>query len=91
MLPSRLPPHELALAMTIHKSQGSELDEVLVVLPDPGEQSDARGVSRELVYTGLTRAKRGVRLAASRAAVRAAIGAPVARGTGLREALEGVL
>lgn len=51
---SRLPPHELAYAMTVHKSQGSEFDRVVLVLPD----SDHPVLCRELLYTGLTRAKR---------------------------------
>jgi len=50
---SRLPPHEPAFAMTIHKSQGSEFNRVLLVLPD----SDHPVLCRELLYTGLTRAK----------------------------------
>jgi len=50
---SRLPPVELAYAMTIHKSQGSEFDHVALVLP----HVDSPVLSRELLYTGLTRAK----------------------------------
>ncbi len=51
--PYRLPLCTTVFAMTIHKSQGSEFNEVLVVLPD----EDARILSRELIYTGVTRAK----------------------------------
>lgn len=50
---SRLPPHELAYAMTVHKSQGSEFDRVVLALPE----SDHPVLCRELLYTGLTRAK----------------------------------
>ncbi|MDH5353741.1 MAG: exodeoxyribonuclease V subunit alpha [Gammaproteobacteria bacterium] len=49
-----LPEYESAWAMTVHKSQGSEFDSVVLVLP-PSNSSDA--LSRELLYTGLTRAK----------------------------------
>ncbi len=54
VLPNRLPEHETAFAMTVHKSQGSEFDEVVLILPD--ESSPV--VSRELIYTAITRAKR---------------------------------
>ncbi len=52
--PARLPEHETAFAMTVHKAQGSEFDEVALVLP-PGDESPA--VTRELLYTGVTRAR----------------------------------
>ena len=54
-----LPPLETVYAMTIHKSQGSEFEEVVVVLP----KDDNRVLSRELIYTAVTRAKKSVRLA----------------------------
>lgn len=53
---AQLPEHETAWAMTIHKSQGSEFDDVLVVLPAP-RSAQARRLSRQLVYTAVTRAK----------------------------------
>lgn len=53
---ARLPPTEPAYAMTVHKSQGSEFDQVALVLPE----YDTAVVSREWLYTGLTRARRGV-------------------------------
>lgn len=58
---SRLPSHETAWVMTIHKSQGSEFDHVLMVLPDV----DNTVLSRELVYTGITRAKQSLILTGS--------------------------
>lgn len=58
---SRLPAHETAWAMTIHKSQGSEFEHVLMVLPDV----ETPVLSRELIYTGLTRAKSSLKLATS--------------------------
>jgi exodeoxyribonuclease V alpha subunit len=54
VLPSRLDAVETVWAMTIHKSQGSEHDHVLMVLPD----RDAPLLTRELLYTGVTRAKK---------------------------------
>jgi len=52
-----LPVHTTAWAMTVHKSQGSEYDSVLLILPD-GEESTS--VSRELLYTGVTRSRRNL-------------------------------
>ena len=52
-LPSRLPEHETAWAMTVHKSQGSEFAHTLLVLPE----SPVPVLTRELIYTGITRAK----------------------------------
>src|SRR5690606_6790402 len=51
--PATLPAHESAFAMTVHKAQGSEFDAVWLVLPE----RDNRVLSRELVYTGMTRAR----------------------------------
>ena len=51
--PIRLPEHETAFAMTIHKSQGSEFDAVLVMLP----AQPSRVLTRELIYTAITRAR----------------------------------
>ena len=53
VLPSRLPEHETVFAMTVHKSQGSEFEEVLLLLPP----DDNPVLTRELLYTGITRAK----------------------------------
>ena len=53
VLPSRLDAVETVWAMTVHKSQGSEYEHVLMVLPD----RDAPVLTRELLYTGVTRAK----------------------------------
>lgn len=54
--PAQLPVHASAYATTVHKAQGSEFDRVLLILPD----SDARVLSRELLYTALTRARRSI-------------------------------
>ncbi len=69
---SRLTDIETMHAMTIHKSQGSQADEVTVLMPP----EDSRLLTRELFYTAVTRAKTRVRVAGSAAAVRAAIRSP---------------
>ncbi len=79
LAPSRLPEHETVWAMTIHKSQGSEFDRVLMILPD----RDTRVLTRELVYTGITRAKTAVELWSHESTLRAAIGKPTERVSGL--------
>ncbi len=83
--PSRLDSVETVHAMTIHKSQGSQFDTVAVVLPDPA----ARILTRELLYTAVTRAQRQVLLIGGEASVRAAVDRPVARASGLRTRLWG--
>lgn len=70
--PANFPAHEDAFALTVHKSQGSEFDRVLLVLPDVGH----RVLSRELLYTGMTRARRELELCASQASLIAAIMRP---------------
>jgi exodeoxyribonuclease V alpha subunit len=83
--PSRLPAHETAFAMTVHKSQGSEFDHVLVVLPE----RDSPLLTRELVYTALTRARKGVTLWAGGEIVGAAVSRTTRRVSGLRDRLWG--
>ncbi|WP_022939764.1 exodeoxyribonuclease V subunit alpha [Psychromonas hadalis] len=56
--PSRLPSHETVFAMTVHKSQGSEFDHTVLALP----QTQVAVVTRELIYTGITRAKKQLTL-----------------------------
>jgi len=82
-LPAALPAHEPAFALTVHKSQGSEFDSVFLALPERG----ARVLSRELLYTGLTRCRREVLLWASEDALREAIGRRAQRWSGLVERL----
>jgi exodeoxyribonuclease V alpha subunit len=77
--PSRLGAVETVYAMTIHKSQGSQFDAAAVILPEP----DSRILTRELLYTAATRARRRLILAGSEDAVVAAVGRPVARASGL--------
>jgi exodeoxyribonuclease V alpha subunit len=80
---ARLPAWEPAWAMTVHKSQGSEFENVLLVLPT----AVSPAATRELVYTGVTRARKHVALWAGAAVLRAAIENRAARMTGLREKL----
>ncbi|MCJ7596538.1 MAG: exodeoxyribonuclease V subunit alpha, partial [Desulfobacterales bacterium] len=81
--PLRLPEHETVYAMTVHKSQGSEFDRVLLVLSD----RDVPVLSRELIYTGITRAKGEVEIWGSDAVFRGAIARRTVRTSGLRDAL----
>ena len=67
--PAALPAHESAFAMTVHKAQGSEFDEVWLQLP----RQDSRVLSRELVYTGLTRARQELHVAGSAEVLQAAL------------------
>jgi exodeoxyribonuclease V alpha subunit len=85
--PSRLGAAETLYAMTIHKSQGSQFETAAVLLPDPG----SRILTRELLYTAVTRAQRRLILIGSEASLRAAVTRPVARATGLGERLWGPL
>jgi exodeoxyribonuclease V alpha subunit len=76
---SRLGDVETMHAMTIHKSQGSQADEITVLMPP----EDSRLLTRELFYTAVTRAKAKVRVVGSEAEVRAALGRRAIRATGL--------
>jgi exodeoxyribonuclease V alpha subunit len=81
----RLPPHEPAFALSVHKSQGSEIDDVAVVFPS--EVSPV--VTRELLYTAVTRARRSVTIFASPALLEAAVKRSIARSSGLLSQLYG--
>ena len=83
--PSRLDAVETVFAMTVHKSQGSEFDHVTLLLP----ASTSRLLSRQLLYTALTRARRRVLVVGTEEAVRAAVERPIARASGLGARLRG--
>ena len=83
LLTSAMPAHETAFAMTVHKSQGSEFDTVWLLLPP----MDSPVLSRELLYTGITRAKTRVTLLAPEAVFRAAVNRVIQRDSGLADRL----
>jgi exodeoxyribonuclease V alpha subunit len=83
--PFRLPEHETVYAMTVHKSQGSEFDDVLVILGD----TPSPLLTRELLYTGITRARVHTAICSADSAFQAAVGRQMQRASGLREALWG--
>lgn len=78
--PSRLADVLPVYAMTIHRSQGSQFDAVTVVLPPPGSEL----LTRELLYTAITRAKTRVQIVGDVAGLRAAVQRRVQRASGLR-------
>jgi len=77
--PGQLPAYEPAWAITVHKAQGSEFDRVLLVLPG----TDSRVLSRELLYTAVTRAKKELALFADRELLATAMARPMQRFSGL--------
>ena len=81
--PARLLPHESFFALTVHRAQGSEYDEVAVV-PGP---ADSRVATRELLYTAVTRARRRMVVYGAAESVAAAVERPTERSSGLRDAL----
>ena len=81
--PAELDELDTAFATTIHKSQGSEHDTVVVVHPP----SDSPLVRRELLYTAVTRASRRLLIVASAASVERAVETPTRRVTGLLDSL----
>ena len=81
--PTQLPSTETVHAMTIHKSQGSQFERVVVLVP--GQES--RLLTRELLYTAVTRARSEVTVVGTEAAIRAAITRRVTRSSGLGAAL----
>jgi exodeoxyribonuclease V alpha subunit len=82
--PSRLPAHQTAHALTVHKSQGSEFDEVLVVLPE----KPSPVTTRELLYTAVSRARKLVTLMAPLSVIQHALQTPIHRSSGLRDCLD---
>ncbi|MCY4450983.1 MAG: exodeoxyribonuclease V subunit alpha [Immundisolibacterales bacterium] len=81
--PARLPPHATFFALTVHRAQGSEYDEVAVVLGTP----ESRVATRELLYTAVTRARGKVSLHGSEDSVAAAVARVTERSSGLHDAL----
>ena len=82
--PVRLPSHETTWAMTIHKSQGSEFNQVTLILPN----KIMPFLTRQLIYTGVTRAKEQVNLVASEDVLRAGITAETVKATQLDDLIK---
>ena len=81
--PSRLPEHESFFALTVHRAQGSEYDEVVFIPGDP----ESRVSTRELFYTAVTRARQKVTVLADEDAVRATVQRTTSRASGLSDRL----
>jgi exodeoxyribonuclease V alpha subunit len=81
--PTRLAAVDTVYAMTVHKSQGSQFDTAAVLLPEPTSPI----LTRELLYTAVTRAREHLILVATEASIRAAVARPVARASGLARRL----
>jgi exodeoxyribonuclease V alpha subunit len=79
----RLPEVETVHALTIHKSQGSEYKHAVVVLPN----GRSRLLTRELLYTGVSRAREQLTIVASESALRTAVNTVVTRASGLADRL----
>lgn len=82
-LPHNLPEHETVYAMTVHKSQGSEFENVLLVLPD----RDYPVLTREMLYTGITRSRQNVSIYGTENIIKTTIARKIKRTSGLRDAL----
>lgn len=88
LTPNRLPAMETAFALSIHKAQGSEFTRLLLLLPD---RADSPLLTRELLYTGISRAREQVSLLASPEVLKAALGRVVQRASGLEMRLRQAL
>ncbi len=80
LLPSRLPKYDSVYAMTIHKTQGSEFEHVAIVLP---KQANHQLLSRELLYTGITRAKNKLTIASNSQTWQSGVKTQIKRYSGL--------
>ena len=83
LAPARLPEHQTAYAMTVHKAQGSEFERALLLLPEQG----SRVLSRELLYTAVTRVRQGLTVSGPASVLTQAIGQPTRRQSGLQARL----
>ena len=79
-----LPKFESVYAMTIHKTQGSEFDEIAIILPD----KDNRVLTKELLYTGITRAKKKLTIIADENVLKATIKKKIKRNSNIKELIE---
>ncbi len=81
--PMRIGPHETVFAMTVHKSQGSEFENVILLLPD----RESPVLTRELIYTGITRSQKQVLIWGDEQVFENAVSRRVTRVSGLKDAL----
>jgi len=81
--PERLPDHSMAYVLTVHKSQGSEFDRVLLILPN----HRSKVLSRELIYTAITRARTAIAIVGDQSVLEYAIKTKLRRSSGLRDHL----
>jgi exodeoxyribonuclease V alpha subunit len=84
-MPYALPQHETVYAMTVHKSQGSEFENVYLILPD----KDYSVLSRELIYTAITRASQSVTILGQEDVLKISISRVIERKSGLHDSLWG--
>ncbi len=84
---SDLPSHATAFAVTVHKSQGSEFDSILIIIPD----KISPVLTRQLLYTGVTRAREKVHIIGRMDVIKKALNASVDRESGLKWALDNAL
>lgn len=82
--PFQLPEHETVYAMTVHKAQGSEFDRVSLIFPDKPYALS----TRELLYTAVTRARKGIEILGRRDVIQASVERKIDRTSGLRDALK---
>jgi exodeoxyribonuclease V alpha subunit len=74
---------ELCYAMAVHKAQGSEFDSVALIMPD----KDVPILTREIIYTAVSRARRSVTIIGSKAVIQTGLSRKIERYTGVREQL----
>ena len=82
---SFLPTYELVYAMTVHKSQGSEYEACIMVVPEVESNQQKALLSREILYTAITRAKSAFSIAARKGDIAHMVKTPVERSSGLFE------
>ena len=87
LLASRLPKHESCFAMTVHKAQGSEFDHVILVLSEEVSDDAASLLTRELLYTAITRAKESITIHSNRQVWERAVSQSSGRVSGMTQFL----
>jgi exodeoxyribonuclease V alpha subunit len=87
-LPQLLPESESAYAITVHKSQGGEYGKILVILPGFNAETPNQIMTKELLYTAVTRARKEIEIWCDADAFKAALLNPTKRTSGLAERLK---